>query len=258
MRSRSLLMRETASTKRKIHRHQLVQREQLHDAVVNFDLQFVDGVFLGEHAIGELPRRNRARNARPDGRRAPRGCPSTAAAPSVRSNLFRNGVPYVPSVQVSCKFFRCDGPNCAAHLAYCRKSTEAAGDVRLCSRIAGRGEQLRRGTEFDQLAGQQERGEIADARGLLHVVRDDGDRAEIFQLNEKLFDFGGADGIERGARLIQQQNFGLDGQRARDTQTLLLAAGQFVRGFVQLVFHFIPQRGVTQALFDGIGERSPW
>jgi hypothetical protein len=34
--------------------HQLMKREELDDAVVNFDLQFVDGVFLIEDAPGEL------------------------------------------------------------------------------------------------------------------------------------------------------------------------------------------------------------
>ncbi len=77
----------------------------------------------------------------------------------------------------------------------------------------GRGEQLRRRAELDQLAVQQEGGEIADARGLLHVVGDDDDGAEIFNWNKKLFDFCGADGIESGARLVEQQHFGFDGQR---------------------------------------------
>ena len=58
------------------------------------------------------------------------------------------------------------------------------------------------------------------------VVGDDGDGAEIFDLDEELFDFGGADGIERGAGFIQQQDFRLDSQRARDAQALLLTARQ--------------------------------
>ena len=40
--------------KAQVHGHQLVQRQQLHHAIVHFDLQFVDGVFFGQHAIGEL------------------------------------------------------------------------------------------------------------------------------------------------------------------------------------------------------------
>ena len=34
--------------------HQLMEREELHDAVVDFDLQLVDGVFFIENALGEL------------------------------------------------------------------------------------------------------------------------------------------------------------------------------------------------------------
>ena len=75
---------------------------------------------------------------------------------------------------------------------------------------------MRRRAELDELAGQQEGGEVADAGGLLHVVGDDGDGAEIFQLDEELFDFGGADGIESGARLVEEKDFGFDGEaRAR-------------------------------------------
>ena len=114
---------------------------------------------------------------------------------------------------------------------------------------------MRRGAELDQLADQQERGEIADARGLLHVVRDDGDGAQIFQLNQELFDLGGADGIERGARFVEEQNFRFNRQRASNAQALLLTTGKLVSGFVQVIFHFVPERGVAQALFNGFGER---
>jgi len=46
---------------------------------------------------------------------------------------------------------------------YVQSSAEAAGDVGLRARIAGRGEELRRGAELDELSGQQKSGEIADA-----------------------------------------------------------------------------------------------
>jgi hypothetical protein len=38
----------------KVDSHQLMEREELHDAVVEFKLQFVDGVFLIENALGKL------------------------------------------------------------------------------------------------------------------------------------------------------------------------------------------------------------
>src|SRR5271155_3595779 len=104
-------------------------------------------------------------------------------------------------------------------------SAKAAGDVGLSTRIAGRGEEVRRWAEFDDLAVQQEGREIADAGGLLHVVGDGDNSAEIFQLDEQLFDFCCADGIEGGARLVEEKNFRLDGESAGETEALLLAAG---------------------------------
>ena len=79
---------------------------------------------------------------------------------------------------------------------------------------------------LDQLSIEHEGGEVAGARRLLHVVRDDGHGAAIFQLEHQLFDFRGGHGIERRAGLVEQQNFRVDGQRARDAQALLLAAGR--------------------------------
>src|SRR5216684_1830770 len=134
-------------------------------------------------------------------------------------------------------------------------SAEAAGDVGLRARITGRGEKLRRGTELNELTSEQEGGEVADARGLLHVVGNGHKGAEILQLHEQLFDFCGADGIERGAGLVEKQDFGLDGESACDAQALLLAAGKFIGGLVEMVFDFVPEGGVAQALFDGFGDR---
>ena len=58
-------------------------------------------------------------------------------------------------------------------------SSETPGDVSLGARITGRGEELRCRAELDELANQQKRGEVADACGLLHVVRYGHDGAEI-------------------------------------------------------------------------------
>ena len=110
-----------------------------------------------------------------------------------------------------------------------------------------------RRAEFNYLAKEQEGGEVADAGGLLHVVGDDSNSAEIFDLDEELFDFGGADGIESGARLVDEEHFGFDGEAARDAEALLLAAGEFIGALVEMVFDFIPERGVAKAFFDGVG-----
>src|SRR5262249_16383957 len=121
-------------------------------------------------------------------------------------------------------------------------SAEAARDVGLRSWIAGRGEELRRRTELDELTGQEEGGVIAGAGGWVHVVGDDGDGAEVFDLDEKLFDLSGADGVESGARLVEEEHFGFDGEAARDAKALLLTAGKFVGALVEVIFDFIPER----------------
>ena len=77
--------------------------------------------------------------------------------------------------------------------------------------------------------GGEERGAVADARGLLHVVRDDHDREPALELAHQLLDPRGGDRIERAARLVHQHDLGLDGDRARDAQALLLTTGQTER-----------------------------
>ena len=67
-----------------------------------------------------------------------------------------------------------------------------------------------RRTKFDELTGQKECSEITDAGGLLHVVRDDGDGAQVLQGHQELFDFRGADGIQSRAWFVEQQDFGFD------------------------------------------------
>ena len=79
---------------------------------------------------------------------------------------------------------------------------------------------------FDQLAEVEEGGALRHARRLLHVVGDDDDRVAAAQLVDQLLDLGGGDRIERRARLVHQDHFRIDRDRAGDAQPLLLAAGQ--------------------------------
>src|SRR6267142_1657541 len=133
-----------------------------------------------------------------------------------------------------------------------RKSPKASGDVSLRARIAGRGEELRRRATFDQLSVEQEGGEITDARGLLHVVRDDDDSVVLLQFDHQLFDLGRRNGVQRGSRLIHEQDLGLDGQGARDAETLLFPAGEHHGTFLKAILDDIPKRGVPQGLFHAL------
>src|SRR5207244_13389515 len=93
--------------------------------------------------------------------------------------------------------------------AFLAASAEAAGDIGLRALVARRREDRFRRAELDQLAQVHEGGEVRDARRLLHVVGDDDDRILLLQLVDQLLDLGGRDRIERRARLVEQNHFGL-------------------------------------------------
>src|ERR1700730_7162753 len=93
-------------------------------------------------------------------------------------------------------------------------SAEPAGDVVLGTSIARRGEDLVGFVEFDQLTEIHEGCLVRDARGLLHVVGDDGDRVVLRQFLDQFLDLGGRNRIERRAWLIEQNNLGPNGDGA--------------------------------------------
>ena len=72
---------------------------------------------------------------------------------------------------------------------------------------------------LDETSEQEEAGRIGHAGGLLHVVRHDHDGALFLQRDEKVFDLRGGDGVERGTGLVEQQNFGVNGEGARNAQS---------------------------------------
>src|SRR5438094_405117 len=95
-------------------------------------------------------------------------------------------------------------------------SAEPTGDVVLGSLVGWIREHLGRRIILDEHArpligssvepGGEERGAIADARGLLHVVRDDHDREPRLQRPHQLLDPRGRDRVERAARLVHQHD----------------------------------------------------
>src|SRR3954471_20379103 len=88
---------------------------------------------------------------------------------------------------------------------------EAAGDVVLGGLLRRVGEDLLGVVDFDQPAGLarrlqvEERGLVADAGSLLHVVRDDHDREVLLQLGDEVFDRERRDRVERRTRLVHQE-----------------------------------------------------
>src|SRR3954447_12493971 len=101
---------------------------------------------------------------------------------------------------------------------------EAAGDVVLRTSLARVEEDRVRRPELDQIAQIHEGGVLRGARRLLHVVGDDRDGAVGPQLVHQLLDLGGRDRVERRGRLVEEDDLGPRGDRARDAQALLLPA----------------------------------
>ena len=93
----------------------------------------------------------------------------------------------------------------------------------------------------------EERRHVGDARGLLHVVRDDHDRVVPLEVVHQVLDARGGDGVERGGRLVHEDHLGLDGERPRDAEALLLAAGEAERAPLQPVLDLVPERRLLRA-----------
>ena len=62
----------------------------------------------------------------------------------------------------------------------------------------------------------------------------------------------GTDRIQRGCRLVHQQDVGIDSQGARDHKALLLAARERQRAFAQTVLHLLPQRRAPQRALNDV------
>ena len=88
----------------------------------------------------------------------------------------------------------------------------------------------------------EERGHVRDARGLLHVVRDDRDRVLALELVDEILDARRRDRIERRRGLVHEDHVRLDRERARDAEALLLAAGEAERVLLQTVLDLVPER----------------
>ena len=106
-------------------------------------------------------------------------------------------------------------------------STKPPGDVALRQGLFRCREDLACLTVLNEIAGTivahgEEGGRVGDARCLLHVVRDNDDGVLLAQ----------------GAK----QDCGLDGDRARDAEPLLLPTGERGAWLVELLFDLFPER----------------
>src|SRR5699024_306224 len=141
------------------------------------------------------------------------------------------------------------------------RSAEAARDVVLGLLVRGVGEDGVGVVDLDEVAGLagagdvEEPGAVRDAGGLLHVVGHDHDRVLLLELMDQVLDREGRDRVQRRAGLVHQHHLGLDGDRAGDAQTLLLAAGQAHAGLVEAVLDLVPEVRAPQRLLHELVPR---
>ena len=104
------------------------------------------------------------------------------------------------------------------------RSADPACDVVLGQLVLGIRENAVRIVNLDQQSKMKIGNALRDSRGLLHGVRNDHDRIVFAQLVHEVFDTCRGDGVESRARLVHQDHFGVDCDRAGNTETLLLTA----------------------------------
>src|SRR6202022_2267661 len=116
------------------------------------------------------------------------------------------------------------------------------------------GEYLFGFVELNQLTQKKEAGKLRHTGSLLHVVGHNHDGESFLELEDKLFDLAGGNGIERRAGLVHQKHLRLNGDRTGNAQALLLASGKAgARLLARRVFYLIPKGGEAQrALHDFI------
>ena len=70
----------------------------------------------------------------------------------------------------------------------------------------------------------------------------------------QVFDLEGSYRIEGRRRLVHEDDFRFDGESTGQAEALLLTSGERSAWGVQLVFHLVPQRSLTQALLYPFGD----
>ena len=100
---------------------------------------------------------------------------------------------------------------------------------------------------FNQQPKVKIRNAFGHPRRLLHRVSDDDDRVVLGQLVHQVLDARSSNRIQRGTRLVHEDHFGIDRNRARDAKALLLAAGKARARLVQPVLDLFQQPGALQA-----------
>ena len=109
--------------------------------------------------------------------------------------------------------------------------------------------------ELDQLAHIKEGGAIRNAAACCMLWVTMTMVYCFFQFRDQFLDFHRRDRIERGSRLVHEQHFRFHRHRARDAKALLLPAGKAHPGLVQVVLHFVPERGHAEGFLEAFVEK---
>src|SRR3954469_17589509 len=143
-------------------------------------------------------------------------------------------------------------------------SSEAAGHVVLRPGVRRVGEDLLGLVELDETPGAPvtllghlggvEGRTVTDPGGLLHVVGHDHDREAVLELSHQSLDAGRRNRVESRARLVHEDDLGLDGDGPGDAEPLLLTPRHAQGRRLQAVLHLIPQRGAAQRTLDDVVE----
>src|SRR5581483_9655812 len=145
------------------------------------------------------------------------------------------------------------GPYMARRSAL-RASPKPSSDVVLGQSVPWVGEDLVGLTDLDEVTHMEVSGALRHARRLLHRVGYDHDGIIGPQLVDEILDARGGDRVERRTRLIHQDHFRFDRNRARDAQPLLLSTRQTSAGRPQAILHLVPQARALQARADDVIE----
>ena len=221
IRSMCMMMWSSDATSRRSPATGRLAGEQREDRLVDLEVASVDPIVVGDHQLCELDVLMGQRLERP----VQLLDHEVEAGERVRFELRELLVELRPDLPVR----RVDGAALSS-----AGSSKPAGDVVLGALIGRAREQLLGVVVLDEDAGAppvahveaEESGALGDARRLLHVVGHDDERVVAFEVVHQLLDRGRGDRVERRGGLVEQQDVGLDRDRARDAQALLLAAGE--------------------------------
>src|SRR5215208_6545882 len=128
--------------------------------------------------------------------------------------------------------------------------SEAPSDVVLRALVSWVREHVASATRLDEdpmavLVERKEDRLVGDAGRLLHIVGDHHDRVLTFELAHQVLDLERRNRVQGARRLVHQNHIRVDGQRAGNAESLLLAPRERKSALLQFVLDLVPERGLA-------------